>query len=77
MREPSEFEKKDHIHHRSFWFDHGDVNGISFWDETSRHGTIEHREYVEMRRGGDGRDPHSQRLDRAGRDRRSVKMSAP
>lgn len=25
------FEKHDHPHHRSMWFDHGDVNGIDFW----------------------------------------------
>ncbi|MBO7726199.1 MAG: PmoA family protein [Thermoguttaceae bacterium] len=22
---------KDHIHHRSLWFNHGDVNGVDFW----------------------------------------------
>lgn len=27
----SRFEKHDHPHHRSMWFDHGDVNGIDFW----------------------------------------------
>lgn len=25
------FENHDHPHHRSMWFDHGDVNGIDFW----------------------------------------------
>jgi hypothetical protein len=24
-------EASDHPHHQSFWFDHGSVNGISFW----------------------------------------------
>jgi len=24
-------EKKDHPHHRSLWFTHGDVNGVDFW----------------------------------------------
>jgi len=53
MREPSELEKKDHVHHRSLWFDHGDVNGISFWHENGNNGTIEHREYLkrEIREG--------------------------
>ena len=23
--------EKDHIHHRSLWFNHGDVNGVDFW----------------------------------------------
>ena len=22
---------KDHVHHRSLWFNHGDVNGVDFW----------------------------------------------
>lgn len=26
-------EKQDHIHHRSLWFTHGDVNGVDFWAE--------------------------------------------
>lgn len=26
------FEKEDHDHHRSFWFTHGTVNGLDFWD---------------------------------------------
>ena len=44
-------ERKDHIHHRSFWFDHGDVNGISFWDEQGGNGEIIHREYVKVESG--------------------------
>jgi hypothetical protein len=41
-------ERQDHVHHRSFWFDHGDVNGISFWDEGKGSGTIVHRKYVKL-----------------------------
>ncbi len=26
-------EAVDHPHHKSIWFAHGDVNGVSFWDE--------------------------------------------
>src|SRR3569833_854949 len=26
-------EKQDHIHQRSFWFTHGDVDGVDFWSE--------------------------------------------
>jgi len=44
-------EKKDHVHQRSMWFTHGDVNGITFWDEGGKHGTIEHREFVRMESG--------------------------
>ncbi len=28
-----EFEKKDHPHHRSFWFTFGSINGIDYWSE--------------------------------------------
>lgn len=51
MRDPGKFEKKDHHHHRSLWFDHGDVNGISFWHESGGNGTIEHREFLELTPG--------------------------
>src|SRR5881628_3102728 len=29
-------EATDHVHQKSFWFDHGNVNGIDFWAETAR-----------------------------------------
>lgn len=45
-------EKKDHIHHRSFWFTHGDVNGVSFWHENDKHGTTVHKEFLKVT-GGD------------------------
>ncbi len=49
-------ESKDHVHHRSFWFDHGDVNGIDFWGEDpKKSATIRHREFVELRGGATGR----------------------
>ncbi len=44
-------EKKDHIHQRSVWFTHGDVNGVSFWDEIKNHGFIRHREFVQVTSG--------------------------
>jgi hypothetical protein len=51
MRPVTEFEKADHHHHRSLWFDHGDVNGISFWHEDGGNGKIVHREYLELASG--------------------------
>jgi len=37
-------ERHDHPHHRSFWFAHGDVNGVDFWTEhPGRTGTIVQR----------------------------------
>lgn len=44
----------DHIHHHSLWFTHGSVNGISFWDERQRHGTIQHRKFVRLQGGPEG-----------------------
>jgi hypothetical protein len=51
MREPIGSEKKDHIHHRSLWFTHGDVNGTSFWHESAPHGTIVHRKFLKLSGG--------------------------
>jgi hypothetical protein len=51
MREATPEERSDHIHHRSFWFTHGDVNGIDFWAETEGHGNIVHREFVKKEGG--------------------------
>lgn len=45
MRDAIAKEKDDHIHHRSVWFTHGDVNGTSFWHENNKHGEIRHREF--------------------------------
>ena len=40
---------RDHVHQRSLWFTHGDVNGIDFWSEGK--GRIEHRELVKAEGG--------------------------
>jgi hypothetical protein len=46
-------EKKDHVHQRSLWFTHGDVNGVSFWDENPKHGTIVHRRFAKTESGAE------------------------
>jgi hypothetical protein len=51
MRDATTKEKEDHIHHRSVWFTHGDVNGISFWHENKGHGVIRHREFKKVQSG--------------------------
>ena len=43
----AEGERQDHVHHRSLWFTHGDVNGHSFWHRE----TIKHREFVKVQSG--------------------------
>ena len=39
-------EKKDHPHHRSLWFTHGDVNGVDFWAVGPNKGTIRHDRFA-------------------------------
>jgi hypothetical protein len=39
-----EDEARDHPHHKSMWFAHGDVNGFDFWSEKSQ---IRHRQIDE------------------------------
>jgi hypothetical protein len=45
-------EKKDHAHHRSLWFTHGNINGIDFWSEKpERNAITKHREFVKVQSG--------------------------
>lgn len=54
MRDAISSEKKDHIHHRSLWFTHGDVNGVSFWHEQGKNGEIIHRKFLNLTSGKKG-----------------------
>ncbi len=40
MKEGTKNEKFDHDHHRSLWFNHGEVNGIDFWIDDAGSGKI-------------------------------------
>jgi hypothetical protein len=54
MRQEVPGEPKDHPHHRSFWFTHGEVNGVNFWLEESKKekpGHINVREYLKVEGG--------------------------
>ncbi len=46
-------EAHDHPHHKSFWIAHGDINGLDFWTEGARHGTVHHRQVLHKESGGD------------------------
>jgi hypothetical protein len=58
---PRQGERVDHPHHVGLWFNHGDVNGFDFWnnsdditgDRVARMGTIHHRRIVEASGGDD------------------------
>lgn len=52
-------ERRDHPHHRSLWFAHGDVNGHDFWHGTTRPRAktknkalaIKHRQFAQLTSG--------------------------
>ena len=59
--EPRAGERVDHPHHVGFWFNHGDVNGVDFWnnsetlkpEERARMGSIR-QVAIESAKGGSG-----------------------
>jgi hypothetical protein len=52
---PGEEKDRDHPHHRSLWFTHGDVNGVDYWGEAGkRPGRIVHRSIDKMSGGREG-----------------------
>ena len=59
--EPRAGERVDHPHHAGLWFQHGDVNGLDFWnnsdeigpDRAPKMGTILHRRVVAAKNGAD------------------------
>ncbi len=58
--DPRKGERVDHPHHVGLWFNHGDVNGFDFWNNSSaiaqdrvpKMGTIHHRRIVDVKSGG-------------------------
>jgi hypothetical protein len=53
MRKDVDDEDKDHPHHRSLWFTHGDVNGVDFWAEGPEKGRIVQEKVLEAKGGAD------------------------
>jgi hypothetical protein len=47
-------EEHDHPHHKSWWYAHGDVNGIDFWSEAKGAGKTVHDGFVEVKSGDVG-----------------------
>ena len=62
--EPRKGERVDHPHHVGLWLNHGDVNGLDFWnnsdaiksEQAPKMGTIVHRRIVEAKGGKDRGD---------------------
>ena len=46
-------EEHDHKHHRSLWFEHGEMNGVDFWSEEPKAGRTVHEEFTEIKSGRD------------------------
>ena len=59
--DPRKGERVDHPHHVGLWLNHGDVNGLDFWNNSDaipaadapKMGTIQHRRIVEAKSGAD------------------------
>ncbi len=51
MKDINPDEAKDHVHHKSLWFTHGEVNGEDFWGEGSRSGKVVHDRFIEVSSG--------------------------
>ena len=59
--DPRPRERFDHPHHVGLWFNHGDVNGLDFWnnsndipaDRAPKMGTIRHKRVIETKSGAD------------------------
>jgi hypothetical protein len=47
-------EEHDHKHHKSWWYAHGNVNGIDFWSEEKGAGKTEHVKFLEVKSGNLG-----------------------
>ncbi len=43
-------EEHDHPHHRSFWYAHGEVNGVNFWDDRTVN-PIAHQKFSKLKSG--------------------------
>lgn len=48
-----ESEERDHDHHRSLWFTHGEVNGHDFWSEGPKTGKVVHDKFLKVSSGPD------------------------
>src|SRR5215211_9530994 len=59
--EPRKGERVDHPHHVGLWLNHGDVNGLDFWNnsdaipaaDAAKYGTIVHRAIKSAKSGTD------------------------
>lgn len=48
LEDAGEGEAKDHPHHASLWYTHGEVNGVDFWAVGKGKGKIVHQDFLSM-----------------------------
>jgi len=48
LEEAAKGEAKDHPHHASLWYTHGEVNGVDFWAVGKGRGKIVHQDFLSM-----------------------------
>lgn len=53
MKTDAPDEAHDHVHHRSLWYAHGDINGHDFWAESPKSGTTVHEKFLAVSSGSD------------------------
>ncbi len=44
-------DEKDHPHHKSLWYAHGEINGVDFWSESTNAGKTIHDGFIEVKSG--------------------------
>lgn len=44
-------EEKDHPHHHSVWWSHGEANGQDFWSESAKAGRTVHQSFADLKSG--------------------------
>ncbi|MDO4570673.1 MAG: PmoA family protein [Planctomycetia bacterium] len=62
MEEGVPDERRDHPHHRSLWFTHGEISGVNFWHTSDEAGIIEHVEFSSL-------EPPTMRVKNSWKDR--------
>lgn len=53
MKDINPDEAHDHVHHRSLWFTHGEINGNDFWGEGDKSGKVVHDKFLKVSSGPD------------------------
>ena len=53
MKDINKDEAQDHVHHKSLWFTHGEVNGQDFWGEGRNSGKVIHDKFLKISSGPD------------------------